>query len=160
MREGKIDPYNNCFLSGEQIIEDLYNTNRVLIPLAVSPYDRMVGGVPCSTAFFLVNCPMALQFQITNSRPPDGLQRRCFIVSDLTPLQTASLVMPQHNGSCTNPSDNFFMATLTLPLLLKNTPFRNWGWLSPMPSPSMLDTPNLASLLNQLIRMMKTLIVL
>ena len=40
MREGKMDPYNNCFLSGEQIIEDLYNTNRVLIPLAVSPYGR------------------------------------------------------------------------------------------------------------------------
>ena len=40
MREGKSDPYNSSSLTGEEIIKYLLDTDRVLIPMAISPYGR------------------------------------------------------------------------------------------------------------------------
>ena len=39
-REGHCDPHNNNTMTGEQIMDYLLRTNRVLIPVAISPYGR------------------------------------------------------------------------------------------------------------------------
>ena len=39
-RDGLCDPYNYTSFTGEQIIHDMLKTNRVLIPVAISPYGR------------------------------------------------------------------------------------------------------------------------
>jgi hypothetical protein len=39
-RDGHCDPYNHTSFTGEQINHDMLQTNRVLIPVAISPYGR------------------------------------------------------------------------------------------------------------------------
>ena len=40
MRDGKGGPYNQSSLTGEEIVQRLYENNEVLIPLAISPYGQ------------------------------------------------------------------------------------------------------------------------
>ncbi|KAL7525545.1 hypothetical protein ACHAXR_001054, partial [Thalassiosira sp. AJA248-18] len=66
MRDGKLDTISNCYLTGEQIIEILYRTNRVLIPMAVSPYGRWG---PMFHHFLFGSMPGNPQYKFPATRP-------------------------------------------------------------------------------------------